>query len=298
MHDRNRGASYIVLSAAGFATLGIFIKYAFAGGADICTMLAGRFLIAALCLWLFLRLRRIPCTVPLQTAGRLALMGAAGYGGMSLLYANGIRYLSASLTGMLLYTYPALVTLIAVALKDERLNARKTLALFICFAGLVLVLGASFGGARLAGVLSILCASVIYSLYIVVGNRILKRLDPRVTSLYVCGFAGLAYLSYGLATGGLWHRLTPGGILAILGLAVFPTLFGVLGFFAGLRLIGATDASFISMLEPFITVLLSALLLGERIGFLQSVGGVALLGGAVILQATGRGSRGETATEL
>jgi drug/metabolite transporter (DMT)-like permease len=63
MRDKNRGAWFIVASAAGFATLGILIKYAFAGGANISTILAGRFLIAALFLLLFLRLRRIPCKV-------------------------------------------------------------------------------------------------------------------------------------------------------------------------------------------------------------------------------------------
>ena len=298
MPKKNLGAWFIVASAAGFATLGIFLKYAFAGGANIATVLAGRFLIAALFLLLFLRARRVPCRVDLGTAWRLTLMGALGYGGMSTLFANGIHYLSASLTAMLLYTDPARVTLLAVLLRDERFSAPKGAALCICSAGLVLLLGASFQGANLEGVLSVLGAALIYSCYIVIGNRILKEIDPLVTSLYVCASAGLAFLLFGLVSGELTLRMSPGSALAILGIAVFPTLIGVLGFFAGLRLIGAGHASIISMLEPLITVLLSALLLGERITLPQGLGGAVLLCGAVILQVWGDGARRATAMEV
>ena len=272
MHEKNRGAWFIVASATGFASLGILIKCAFAGGANISTILAGRFLIASLFLLIFLRARRISLVISRKSTIQLILMGGIGYGGMSMLYANAIHFLPASLTSMLLYTYPALVTVLAVLIGDERCTVQKGAALLLCSAGLVLLLGASFEGARLEGVLSVLGAAVIYSGYIVIGNRILRNLDPLVTSLYVCTSAGLVFLGYGVATGELILRMSPAGWLSILGVAVFPTLFGVIGFFAGLRLIGATNASIISTLEPLITVLLSALLLGERITALQGGG--------------------------
>jgi drug/metabolite transporter (DMT)-like permease len=298
MHDKNRGAWFIVASAAGFASLGILIKCAFAGGANITTVLAGRFLIASAFLLVFLTLRRTSIFISRRNAVQLSLMGAVGYAGMSMLYANAIHFLPASLTSMLLYTYPALVTLLAVLAGDERFTPQKGAALVLCTVGLVLLLGASFAGARLEGVLSVLGAAVIYSAYIVIGTRILKNLDPLVTSLYVCTSAGLAFLFYGLISGGLTLNMTPDGWLSILGIAVIPTLFGVIGFFAGLRLIGATNASIISTLEPLITVLLSALLLGERITALQGLGGAVLLVGAVVLQLWGNSARRATVNEV
>jgi drug/metabolite transporter (DMT)-like permease len=295
MANKNRGAWFIVASAAGFATLGILIKYAFAGGANITTILAGRFLIAAALMFLLLRLRGISLAVGTKTAVQLVLMGAVGYGGMSMLYANSIHYLPASLTGMLLYTYPALVAVLAVAAGDERFTAIKGLALVICSVGLVLLLGASFSGANLEGVLSVLGAATIYSCYIVIGNRVLKNVEPLVTSFYVCTSAGLTFLFYGLATGELTLALSPTAWLSIVGVALFPTVIAVLGFFAGLRLVGATNAAIISMLEPLITVLLSALLLGERITAVQACGGGILLSGALILQLWGRDASRENA---
>ena len=298
MHDKNRGAWFIVASATGFASLGILIKWAFAGGANISTILAGRFLIAALFLLFFLRLRGVSLVISRKSAFELILMGAVGYSGMSMLYANAIHFLPASLTSLLLYTYPALVTVLAVLVGDERCTIQKGAALLLCSGGLALLLGASFDGARLEGVLSALGAAVIYSAYIVIGNRILKDLDPLVTSLYVCASAGCAFLLYGLSTGELLFTMTPAGWLSILGIAIFPTLFGVIGFFAGLRLIGATDASIISMLEPLITVLQSVLLLGERLSAAQGAGGAVLLFGAVVLQLWGNGARRATVNEV
>jgi drug/metabolite transporter (DMT)-like permease len=298
MHDKNRGAWFIVASAAGFASLGILIKCAFAGGANISTILAGRFLIAAFLLLLLLLGRRTSLVIGTRSTVQLVLMGAIGYGGMSMLYANSIHYLSASLTAMLLYTYPGLVTVLAFLIGDERFSFQKGAALLLCSAGLVLLLGASFDGAQLAGVLSILGAAVIYSCYIIIGNRILKDLDPLVTSLYVCASAGFTFLCYSLATGKLTLAMSSAGWLSILGIAIFPTLFGVIGFFAGLRLIGATNASIISTLEPLITVLLSALLLGEQITAAQGMGGAVLLFGAVVLQLWGNGARRVTVNEV
>ncbi|MBJ6800216.1 DMT family transporter [Geomonas propionica] len=298
MNNKHRGAWFIAASAAGFATLGILIKSAFVGGANISTVLAGRFLLAGIFLFVILRARGVKCGLDRKTAMQLILMGAVGYGGMSGLYANAIHFLPASLTGMLLYTYPALVTILALIVGDERFNAPKGIALVVCSVGLVLLLGASFEGAQLEGVLSVLGAAVIYSCYIIIGNRILKNIDPMVTSLWVCTAAGLAFLCYGAAKGELILDLTPRGWLSIVGIAVFPTLFGVMGFFAGLRLIGATNASIISMLEPLITVLLSIVLLGESITPLQGFGGAVLLFGGLILQLWGHEARHETVTEV
>jgi drug/metabolite transporter (DMT)-like permease len=297
MTDQNRGAWFIVASAAGFATLGILIKLAFAGGANINTILAGRFLLAALFMLVFLRMRGTPLAISRKRSLQLVLMGAIGYGGMSMLFANSIHFLPASLTSMLLYTYPALVTVLAVLIRIEQFSLPKGLALLLCSAGLVLLLGASFGGVQLEGVLSALGAAVIYSCYILIGNRILEDIDPLVTSLYVCTSAGLAFLGYSLATGSLVCQMSPTGWLAILGIAIFPTIFGVLGFFAGLRLIGATNASIISTLEPLITVILSAILLGERISPVQALGGGILLFGAIVLQLWGNG-RSVTVNEV
>lgn len=275
----------MVVSAACSATLAIFLKFAFAAGANITTIISVRFLAAAAFLFLLVKARRAPIRMPFPQALALCAMGAVGYGGMSLLFAHGLRFVPASLAGMLLYTYPALVTALSFLLREERCDARKGTALLTCLAGLYLVLGVSYAGVRTLGVASILASAFIYAVYILLGNRLLKRVDPMVAALYICGSTGIAFSAYGLATWTLQVSLPPQGWLAILGITVFPTFLGIVCFLAGIRLVGASRASIICTLEPFITVLLSLLLLGERISLLQIAGGALVIGGVLILQS-------------
>lgn len=284
MTQRTAGALMVMTSAAGFATLAIFIKYAYAAGVNTVTMLTARFLIAAVVLWIVIKLRGISASVDKKGAIKLLLMGILGYGTMSLLFAYALHYLPASLTAMLLYTYPALVSLMAFALGDERFSLQKGIALAICFIGLFLVLGVSFTGLNPLGIVLGLGSALVYSCYIVAGNRILKKIDSIVATAYVCSSCGIGLLLAGAAGGMISLSFEPQGWLAILGIAFLGTIVGVLGFFAGMSRIGAANASIISTLEPLITVILSALLLGEVIAPLQAIGGGLILAGVIILQ--------------
>jgi drug/metabolite transporter (DMT)-like permease len=283
-----KGATIIVVSAACSATLAIFLKFAFAAGVNITTIISVRFVVAALLLGLVLKARRVPLRLPLPQVLAVCAMGAVGYGGMSLLFANGLHDVSASLAGMLLYTYPAIVTLLSFLLREECFDAWKGGALLICMAGLYLVLGVSYAGTRPAGVVSILGAAFIYSVYILLGNRLLKRIDPLVAATYICASTGLAFCLFGLATGTLQVSLPVQGWIAILGITVFPTFIGIVCFLTGLKLVGASRASILCTLEPFLTVLLSFLLLGERVSWLQISGGALILAGVLALQLKAR----------
>jgi drug/metabolite transporter (DMT)-like permease len=118
----------------------------------------------------------------------------------------------------------------------------------------------------------------------VAGNRLLKNVSPLVSTTFVCSSASLVFLLAGLFTGELSLNLSSVGWLSILGIAIFATLFGILFFFAGLSRTGATDAAIISTAEPVLTVILSALLLDEKITLVQTSGGVLILAGILILQ--------------
>lgn len=284
MKDQHTGALLAVASAAGFATMAIFIKFACAAGANIITILAGRFAIASICLVLILKLRGISMAVDKHLMKRLILMGGLGYGSMSLLFALSVKHLPASLAAMLLYAYPAIVSVLSFFMGDEQYHWQKGLALSVCFSGLFLVLGVSFDNISILGTIFGLGAAIVYSAYIVIGNRILKDADPIVTTTYVCVSAAAVFVLVGCVSGTLILNLPPQGWLAIIGIALLPTIVGIMGFFAGMSRIGATNASIISTLEPVITVLLSVALLNEEITPLQVSGGVLILGGILILQ--------------
>jgi drug/metabolite transporter (DMT)-like permease len=144
-----RGALLCLLSAAAFATLGIFGTLAAGAGASVTSTLLVRFGLAATIFagalavaggWA--RVRRLPRRVVLTG---LAL-GAAGYSLQSGLYFLAIQRLDVSMVALLLYTYPGFVTVAAILLGRAEPSLRTGAALAIASTGLVLVLMTAAAG--------------------------------------------------------------------------------------------------------------------------------------------------------
>jgi drug/metabolite transporter (DMT)-like permease len=101
-----------------------------------------------------------------------------------------------------------------------------------------------------------------------------------VTSSFVTLFAGLSFFAASFASGTLDFNFASAAWLPVAGLAFLSTVVSVLTFFRGLELIGSTRASILSIIEPLVTVVFSALLFSERLTALQILGGFGVLGGA------------------
>ena len=54
-------------------------------------------------------------------------------------------------------------------------------------------------------------------------------------------------------------------------------------FFAGLERVGPTNASTLSTVEPAVTVVLAAMVLGETISFFRIIGGMMIILAVIIL---------------
>lgn len=278
------GVLMVIASACGFATLAVLIKVAYAAQAEMLTVLAYRFLFAAVLFWLVIRVRHLQVQITSRELVKLVLLGGIGYGLMSGLFAGTLIYLPASLAGMLLYTYPALVCVFSYLLGEEHLSGKKIVALIMCLVGLVLVLGVSFAGLNLIGIILGLGAAVTYSCYIIIGNRLLKNIDSMLATTIVCTAAAVVFTTAGLVTGQLIVELPLQAWLAIIGISLFATCIGILCFFAGMHRIGATNAAIISTFEPVITVFLSLILLEEKLTLMQALGGLLICAGVVFLQ--------------
>lgn len=153
----------------------------------------------------------------------------------------------------------------------------------ISLAGMVLVLGFPSGEIKVLGVLLATGAAVIYSVYILLGNRITNTLPPVITSGFVALFAMISFLVFGLTTQTLQFTFTPNGWLYALGVAAFSTVLSIFTFFAGMKRIGPTKASILSMVEPVVTTVFSVLLLKDHVTILQLIGGSIVIIGAMLI---------------
>lgn len=282
------GVALIAVSASAFGAMAIFARAATASGADIFAMLLFRFFVATVLLLVWCRLQRVRFPSRRRALG-ISLMGGIGYVGQSLCFFGALQYAQASLVALLLYLYPVFVTILAAIFLHERLTPVKLGALLLCSLGTALTVGGGHG--QPLGMVLAVASALIYSGYIVVGARLTKGVDARATAALVCLAATVSFgamaavrLSQGVP---LRWPAGAGGWAALVAIAVCSTVIAILTFFAGLQRLGAGRASMLSTLEPVVTVLLAAVLLGETLTMPQLGGGVLILAGVVWLSARG-----------
>jgi drug/metabolite transporter (DMT)-like permease len=278
---------FLVLSALSFGTLPIFGKLAYRAGVNVQSLLALRFLVAGLVLTAVVLVRRRSLPGRYTLLGLVGL-GALGYVGQSAAYFNSLRYVPAAVTSILLYTYPAIVTLLSVPIYGSRLGRARAAALVLALLGSALVASPS-GGLRWEGVVLGLLSAVVYSAYILTGKRVMEDVDPVTAVTVISLSAGATYLAFTVGTGTLTLPRNPSGWLAVLGLAIIATVIGAGAFLAGLRRTDPGRASLISTLEPVSTTVLAALIFGETLA------GGQLVGAALVLAAVVLVSRGDHA---
>jgi len=274
------GVFLILISGSAFGTLAVFARLAYKDGVTPITLLFLRFGIASLCMLFITLLRGIPIPRGWVLLG-LALMGGIGYVGQALSYFTALTLISAGLVALLLYLYPAIVTILAVIILKERISKWKMVALFIALGGTVLTIGPT-GGGHLLGVIFGLSAAFIYSVYILVGSKITKQVTAVQSSTVV--IVSAAIVSGGLmAIQGVALPATAFGWASVIAIALISTILAIVTFFAGLERVGPTNASTLSTVEPAVTVVLAVLVLGEAISFMRLVGGIMIILAVIIL---------------
>lgn len=278
---RLRGVILAVVSAVTFSTLGLFAKLAYSQGMVPAQALAWRFSLAAVILWAIV-LGRGGQRRPAREYRDALLLGALGFSPQAGLYFVAVKFLDPGIASLLLYLYPAFVVGLSLVFLKRRPRRAQLAAMVASGIGCVLTLWTR-GDYPAIGYAFGLAVAISYAGYLVAGERVLATLDPVFATTNVMSAAAVVYWIITLASGAFFLPSTPLAIAGVVGIATIGSVIPIITLFASIRLIGSADASLVSTIEPLCTVLLSALLLGERFSGLQLAGGALILAGVVIL---------------
>lgn len=276
MSQGTRGIVYAILSAACFGMLAVLGKLAFARGFAAAEILQYRFGFASLMLlgWYAATDRSVLRARP-RTLLKAALLGIGLYPVQSLCFMTSLKHIPASTTSLILYFYPVAVTVLSALLYKTRLNRLVVLSLALLVAGCGLVFFDAFQRSiSQTGLLLATAAMLVFSVYLLALEHLLKDENPRTISLYVVVATALVYAVMAPPTGFLHMDAVSRALAVVLGLV--PTALAVTLLYRAVELVGSAKASICSTLEPITTVLASALLLGESIVPVQ-VAGMALI---------------------
>ncbi|TWD81693.1 threonine/homoserine efflux transporter RhtA [Kribbella amoyensis] len=265
--------------------MAIFGKLAYDSGVVLGDLLLFRFAIAAALLLVIARARGVLRGLPRRSVLAGLAMGGIGYATQSGLFFGALERMDASLLALILYVYPVLVMIGAIVLGRERASVRRIAALVIASVGTALVLGgAASGGLDPLGAAMGFGAAVAYTVYILAGDRIGVGMPPLALSALVCTGAAFTYSLASTRHGGPQLGFAAEGWLWLAAIAVVSTVAAILTFFAGLARVGPSAASILSTLEPVVTVVLAAAVVGESLGVVQAVGGAVVLSAVLVIQ--------------
>jgi DME family drug/metabolite transporter len=184
---------------------------------------------------------------------------------------------------------PVLVLLVRPRSSDRR----GLVAVGLALTGLLLLIGVPTdggpgAGAVLVGTACALVAAAGFTAMSLLGARPVPGLDAMTTTGAGFTLAGALLAPLAVTTSGLAFAPSPASIALLLAFGLVPTAVAYTCYFRGLRSAPAGVGVLMALLEPVTAAVLSAVLLGDRLGASGIAGGL-LLCAALVLTARAQG---------
>ncbi|NBZ87998.1 EamA family transporter [Rhodobacteraceae bacterium CYK-10] len=240
---------------------------------------------AALALWAWIAVARLPVPQGRRFWGDAALMGLFNNLLPFSLIVWGQTQIPSGLAGILNASTALFSVLIAaLAFADERLTRNRIAGLVLGLVGVVVTIGpASLHDFDLTslGQLAILGAGLCYGLSGAYGRARLKGIRPEVSAAAMLSVSALTLAPLALWQNGL-PQFTAPSLAAVLYLALIASALAYRLFYTILAEAGAGNLGLVTLLIAPVAVILGALLYGETLPP-QAFAGLALITGGLIL---------------
>ncbi|MGE3988785.1 EamA family transporter [Pseudorhodoplanes sp.] len=283
------GVGLVLTSAVAFAIGPTSAKVALDNGANILTVVTSRGLIGATLLALLVVVFRQGFRI-----NRPALRWSLLCSGFSALMVYGligaVATIPVSVAILIFFVHPIVIATIVHWRGGDRLTGGKLLLALGALAGLALALAPTFDTLDPKGVALAALAAVTVCGAILSGAHAQQHATSTQVNLYVTGLGGALFAVITSALGA-WSLPANGiGWLGLAGAGIGIGV-GLLTFFASFRYLSAVRATMLSNVEPLLSILLAAVILGQWLAPVQWIGAAIMIGAIVLFEAAGRRER-------
>lgn len=232
--------------------------------------------------------------LPARDLAYCFLLGAFGVAISNYFYYVAIQRTNVATAIIVQYTAPVWVLLYVVARGQQKLSLQKVAAVALAVTGIALVINIFSQGSALRldayGLGAALLASFSFAFYNVAGHRILVCYDRWRVLVWTLAAASAFWLVVNPPWKIAAAHYAPMQWLFLFVFSLISVLAAFSLYFLGLQHLEPSRAIIASCLEPVFSILLAALLLGEVLRPIQTVGIVFVLGAIVIVQHPGGNS--------
>lgn len=289
--EHRQGLFWVVLAASGYAFLPVFTNYIYRFSELQPTDIGlWRFIFATPMIWLFIWLRErkdAKMQKMSDSPAQILTLMALGilYAGAALSAFFGLQYIPASIFGIIFYTYPAIVALIALFL-GQRLALAAWGALAITLFGVILTVPdlALTGKNPMLGTSFALANALFVAIYFTLVSKVMKKTSSVLRGSAYVITGTLLVLLLAIPVFGFRFPANQETWLLVLGLATISTALPIAVVNLGISKIGAAQASIISTFEPVLTMVLALLFLNEIILPMQWLGAALIIAGVIFLE--------------
>ncbi|MDC0705855.1 DMT family transporter [Priestia sp. AB] len=272
-----------VLSMIIFGTMGLIVRYIDLSSSET-ALLSSSIGCLFLIVVLFMRKRTITWKLVKANGCILFFSGIALGGNWMFLYQ---AYDHTTLTNATLgyYFAPVFVMILSPFILKEQLPVKKIICIGIAIIGMLMIVGnvvSASGTEDLLGIFFGLLAAACYAALMLLNKfiRLMGRLEITIIQL---GITALLLLPYVFLTEGFGvFEVFKSSVPFIIILGIVNTGIGFWLFFSGMEKLKGQSIAMLSYVDPFVAILISAVILREHMTIVQIIGGALLLGSTFI----------------
>ena len=278
----------IILSMVIFGTIGIFRRY-IPLPSELLACARGIIGSLVILLSIFLSGKRIAIDAVKKNIVMLCLSGAF-IGVNWILLFEAYRYTTVATATLCYYMAPIFIIIASPIVLKERLTLKKIACVAVALFGMVLVSGilnTGFSGlSELTGIVLGLGAALFYATVILMNKRI-HDIPPADKTMIQLASAAIVVLPYTVFAENLSEVIfSPISVVMLIFVGIVHTGFAYVLYFGSLDNLKAQTAALFSYIDPVVAIILSAVVLKEKIGIAEIVGAALVLGSTMVSELT------------
>lgn len=265
----------VLTAAVMFTVSDVFAKLALEGGTDVLSLLSFRSILGIGLVYVWLRLGEPAAALSRNEKWISLALGVLLTANLFSLF-KAIELIPVSIAILTYFIYPLLTGIVGAMTGVDRLTITGAATALVAFFGLALIIGASPAALAAIGLLAAIGGAVCRAGMLLITRATLKGADARLVTWYTLWSSSLVFVALSMLT---WNWQWPHGAsgwVAFLGIG-FTTTAAILTLYVSTQRIGPFRTALFMNLEPFMTAVLSAAVLGDRMTPLQMLGGVVMI---------------------
>jgi len=263
-----------------------FTKYALADFPTLVFMTL-RMVIAVVAVFLYLALRRRAVTIDRDDVSKFLFAGIVLFGCSTLLFTEGLARTTVAHMIILASTGPLIAAVWRGVVHRELPDRRSLLAMAIGFCGVLIVVGdaSAADGASVAGDVMGLASAALWVGMTIYPQPLVRKYGPLRSTGWIILASLVLIVPLSLPSWGGVIDDTPSGFAwGALVYAAMGTLIGNTLWQAAVQQIGPARTLIYLYLQPFLALLIAAIILGDRLTPLQAIGGLLAIGGVMLVR--------------